>query len=333
MNEFRLALQAHPRKRVPLDDLRRHYFSLYPEAQNSPERGALLLEALRALSVQGAIALPAAASWERAGAPPLPLWVTLVRELPSTASQDHTDVTWCPELGFWPQLRRSQLDVLRSINDFLLRRRGDFMQVPIKERSLEIFGDEKRLDALCDGDALFGGQLPLRTIGCFRVPQPLPYRVADAPGKPLLVVENHNTFWSFGEWNQTALQYAAVVFGGGLNFRLTGRALGQAALETRAVGAEYFGDLDLKGVSIPVDFNRTTEPGALQVSAALRLYRWLLSHGARVQKPQCKTFPAGLAAQWLGADLATELEADWAAGLWIPQEAMGTEQLSGHPCF
>lgn len=326
MSEFLQLLLSLPGKRVPLDDLRRHYFALYPDVQNSPDRGALLLQALKELAANGALALPAAASWERAGSPPLPLWVTLKKSARPEAA-DHSEVTWLPQLGFWPELRPSQLSALRPINDFLLRRQGSFLTVPIKERSLEIFGDEKRLDNMCSGDALFGGRLQLSAIGCFRVPQPLPYRKVDEPGKPALIVENHDTYWSFGEWNQTARQYSAVVYGGGENFRLTGRALHHALHETGASRAEYFGDLDPKGVSIPLDFNRTVEPGYPTVTAALPLYRWLLSNGVRRSKPGCSTFAAGIAAAWLNAELADELEAVWVKGEWLPQEALGTEQL------
>ncbi|MGQ0599825.1 Wadjet anti-phage system protein JetD domain-containing protein [Aquabacterium sp.] len=327
MSDFLTALQAYPRKRVPLEDLRHRYFALYPDVQNSPERGAMLLAELQSLAAQGVLILPAADSWEKIGVPPLPKWVTLIRERAPQDLPDLANVVWAPELGFWTELRPAQLAALLPINEFLLRRRGAFMRVPIKERSLEIYGDEKRLDAMCTGDTLFSGKLPLERIGCFRVPQPLPYRVADAPGHPVLVVENHNTYWSFGEWNHTVRRYAAVIYGGGQNFRLTGRALDQAMRETQAVGAEYFGDLDPKGVSIPLDFNRTVEPGFTEVTPAISLYRWLLTNGVRREKSECRSFAAGLAPQWLDAAMAVELESLWSAGLWLPQEALGIEQL------
>lgn len=113
-----------------------------------------------------------------------------------------------------------------------------------------------------------GGKLPLRTIGCFRVPQPLPYRSIEAQGKPLLVVENHKTYWSMAEWNERVRRYVAVVYGDGENFRLTGRALAQAAEETNASSAEYFGDVDPKGLCIPIDFNHSCSDVGLEVIAA-----------------------------------------------------------------
>ncbi|MFT3804042.1 MAG: DUF2220 family protein [Burkholderiaceae bacterium] len=327
MSTFLETLLSSPRKRVLLDELRQNYFSLYPDVQNSPDRSVMLLKALKELEADGTISLPAAGSWEQTGSPPLPLWVTLKSSPRFKVSVNHDDVTWAPELGFWPELKPSQLSALRPINDFLLRRRGALSSVPIKERSLEIFGDEKRLDNMCAGDFLFGGRLPLSVISCFRVPQPLPYRKVDTHGKPILVIENHNTYWSFSEWNEITRRYTAIIYGGGENFRLTGRALRQAMHETGASSAEYFGDLDPKGVSIPLDFNRSVEPGYPTVSAALPLYRWLLANGVRREKLECATYAVGLAAAWLDAELAAELELVWSEGMWLPQEALGTEQL------
>lgn len=328
MTEFLKLLQAGTRKRVLLAELRQHYFSLYPDVQNSPDRGARLLEALRQLEAAGALSLPAAGSWERVGVPPLPQWVLLTREPKAAPSKDLRGVTWAPELGFWPELRPGQLETLVPINEFLLRRRGRLMVVPVKERSLEIFGNEKRLDGMCTGDSLFSGRLQLSALGCFRVPQPLPYRLADAPGRPVLVVENHNSFWSFGEWNHQAKRYSAVVYGSGEAFRLTGRALQQVLREVDGIGAEYLGDLDPKGVRIPGDFNRAAEPGSPQVRPAVAFYRWLLAHGVRRHRPECAAFDAASAAGWLGADLAAPVTGLWQTEHWIPQEALGFEQLS-----
>lgn len=328
MSEFLKLLQAGRRKRVPLEELRRHYFSLFPEVQNSPDRGARLLDALRELETAGALSLPAAGSWEKLGAPPLPLWVLLKREPNAEARQNLRGVTWVPELGFWTELRPGQLEALFAINEFLLRRRGTLLAVPIKERSLEIFGDEKRLDGMCAGDSLFGGRLPLSTLGCFRVPQPLPYRLADAPGKPVLVVENHNSFWSFGEWNHTAKRYAAIVYGSGEAFRLTGRALRQVLHEVSGVGALYLGDVDPKGIGIPLDFNRAAAADEPKVTPALEWYAWLLANGHQRERPECQSADGEAAASWVGPDVGAAIAELWRAGRWIPQEALGFEQLS-----
>lgn len=328
MSDFLKMLQRGTRKRVMLSELRQHFFSSYPDVQNSPDRGARLLEALRQLEAVGALSLPAAGSWEKIGVPPLPQWVLLKREIKTVTSKDLRGVTWAPELGFWPDLRSGQLEAMLPINEFLLRRRGCLMVVPIKERSLEIYGDEKRLDAMCTGDGLFGGRLHLNTLGCFRVPQPLPYRMADAPGKPVLVVENHNSFWSFGEWNQQTRCYSAVVYGAGEAFRLTGRALQAVLHQVAGSGAEYLGDLDPKGIRIPVDFNHSAEIGSPRVRPAQVLYQWLLTYGVRRHRPECASFDVVNTTEWLGTELAAQIIELWQNEHWIPQESLGFEQLS-----
>jgi len=194
---------------------------------------------------------------------------------------------------------------------------------------LEIFGDEKRLDAMRTGDTLFTGRMPISTIGAFQVPLPLPYRLANAPGKPVLILENHNSFWSFGEWNHEAKRYSAVVYGAGEAFRSSGRALDQVLREVAGVGAEYLGDLDPTGIRIPLDFNRSVGTEDTRVEPALEFYRWLLENGVRRMKtlePEHGS-AAGVAREWLGADLGEILVKLWGGGSWIPQEALGLEIL------
>lgn len=327
--DFHSRLQQSSRKRIPLDDVRRMFFEARPELVASPTRGAQLLEALRVLEDARLIQLPAAGSWERLGNPPLPNWIQLTRDSSTDEREDYSAIPWVPELGFWPELKPTALESAKAINDFLLRRRGTFRPVPIKERSLEIFGDEKRLDAMRTGDTLFTGRMPLSTIGAFQVPLPLPYRLADAPGKPVLILENHNSFWSFGEWNHEARRYSAVVYGAGEAFRSSGRALDQVLREVEGIGAEYLGDLDPTGIRIPLDFNRSIGPGDTPVAPALEFYGWLLAHGMRRTKtlePEHGS-TASVAREWLGLELGENLVKLWAGGHWVPQEALGFEVL------
>lgn len=327
---FLKALEAGTRKRVALEEVRRAFFAAHPEAVTDPSRNALLLERLRALEEAGALTLPAAGSWEKVGNPPLPNWVQVTRNVAPAPTVDYVAVPWVPELGFWPELKPPALEAARVINDFLLRRRTTLTMVPIKERSLDIFGDEKRLDTLraSGGDSLFSGRLPLSALGAFVVPSPLPYRTADAAGKPVLIVENHNSFWSFGEWNQQTRHYAAVVYGSGKAFQGSGNALEQVLLEVGGVGAQYLGDLDPAGVRIPLEFNRTRTGGCSTVTPALELYRWLLENGRRRALEEQQAGLRHLANDWLGAELGADLAALWDAGQWIPQESLGFERLT-----
>lgn len=154
------------------------------------------------------------------------------------------------------------------------------------------------------------------------------YRQADAPGRQVLVVENHNSFWSFGEWNHETKVYAAVVYGAGEAFRSTGAALGQVLREVEGVGAQYLGDLDIKGVRIPVEFNHSAREGSPKVAPALDWYAWLLANGTRRKRPECASSARSDADAWLGPELGTRVHHMWQAGQWIPQESLGYEQLA-----
>jgi len=330
---FLKMLETGPRKRVTLEEVRRAFFTAHPEAVTDPGRNALLLERLRTLEGAGSLKLPAAGSWEKVGNPPLPNWVQVIRNEAPAPVVDYAAVPWVPELGFWPELKPPALEAARAINDFLLRRRTTLTMVPIKERSLAIFGDEKRLDSLraSGSDRLFGGRLQLSVLGAFVVPSPLPYRMANAAGQPVLIVENHNSFWSFGEWNQQTRRYAAVVYGSGKAFQGSGNALEQVLLEVGGVGAQYLGDLDPAGVRIPLEFNRTHTGGCTTVTPAIELYRWLLENGQRRPLEERKEGLGHLADDWLGSELGADLAVLWDAGQWIPQESLGFEQLTQVP--
>lgn len=207
-------LRSRRRKRKTLEEVRAAFFALRPEQAANPERNAHLLAELDQMATTNRILMPvrSGGGWEVRGSPPLPLWIQVIDEVAATGREDYSDVAWVPELGCWSELKPSSLPAAKDINDFLLKRRGPLTLVSIKERSLEIFGDEKRLDVLRIGNSLFGGRLTLATIGAFAVPFPLAHRSSGVAGLPILVVENHNTFWSIGEWNETVKRYSAVVY-------------------------------------------------------------------------------------------------------------------------
>jgi Uncharacterized protein conserved in bacteria C-term(DUF2220) len=328
LNErFALVLRGSRRKRIPLEAIRLSFREAHPELHGNPESDRLLLEALRELADGGVVALPAERSWERFGNPAMPKWVSLVRSsMPPTL--DWATVPWVPELGFWVDLQPRQLEAARAINEFLLRRRGALVPVPLNERSAEIFGDEKRLASLTSGESLFGGRLPLRIIGAFHVATPLPYRAASAPGRPVLIVENHHSYWSFGEWNSKEKRYAAIVYGSGHEFAKSGIAIDQVLTETGATGAEYFGDLDENGLAIPADFSaRRAAADLSSIRPAEPLYAWLLAHGKRQSVAGFHKAPPERALHWLPIELRAEARMLLEAGSRIAQECLGYEVL------
>jgi len=109
---------------------------------------------------------------------------------------------WESDLRFCADARLSvSFEELEKIDHFLKHGGRNRLLVPIKERSLEIFGDEKRLDELYRGSALFDtDRLTLESLRCFVVPEPLAWARGPEPSKPLIVLENVATWDSYRRW-------------------------------------------------------------------------------------------------------------------------------------
>ena len=333
MSSFGDELRALGKRRIGLPELRAAWLRAHPEARDQPEQRRLLLDALRGLESEGLIDLPKR-GWDTSGSPALPRTASL-----RNASRDRrarTPQAWLPALAFAADerhpVRRADL---QAVNAYLLSVRGrEPVPAPTRERSLQVFGDEKRLDDLRKGDpALFEGRVTLADLHCYPVAPPLPHETPPkrVPGRPILVLENYHSWDSFRRWNREAALYAAIAYGGGNAFRQGAGNIDDLAASTLAKGAMYLGDLDPAGARILVGVNRRRQSeGRAVLSPHRGLYRWLLAHGRRnplERTPEnaeidglVDVFPAGL---------ARALAELWSAGQRIPQESFGIEQLSG----
>lgn len=318
------ALRSSSRKRIELRKLRILWIEHNPELTQHPNRDSLLLEALQAGDEQGVLKLPSPRSFERIGNPAMPMFITVVIETISVTKTDWSAVSWMPELGFWMHLTEREKVTAKVINDWLICRKGRFMIVPLRERSLEIFGDEKYLDGRVRSNTLFRGRLALSAIGARKVDFPLPYRYQPGePSRPVLVVENHHTFFSLGEWNAKAHRYAAIVYGSGSAITSSGTALDEVIREVEGDGAEYFGDLDPEGVLIPLRYNLSHET---QLNPAIWLYQKLLSIGRYRPLPILYSGDNLAVTAWV-PELVQEIHGLWNEGRCLPQEGVGLEQL------
>jgi hypothetical protein len=241
------------------------------------------------------------------------------------------EFAWCSELGFVHDTRVSlPFEDLRRLHDFFVKGGSARRVIPIKERSLEIFGDEKRLD-LVAATTLFGeGRLTLEHLRCFVVAEPLGWRRGPTNSGPLLVLENAATWDSFCRWNERAHQFSAVVYGGGNRFA---DSVGFIAEIFREVGGSrplvYFGDLDVAGLRIPQRASlRAQRLGLPAVAAHLVSYRWLLRKAAE------RSQPAGTdevirreECDWL-SDCAEEAWGVLSHGHRLAQEHLGADVLA-----
>ena len=185
--------------RLELDAVRQAFQHVHPELAATPSSRGKLRELLDILQLDERIELPRGRDlWDVSALPPLPRWVKLPRETVAAERPDLRAIPWSPELRFLATTRVfvSLADLLK-LQEFFARGGRERPLVPIKERSLEIFGDEKRLDRLARGSALFGeGRLTPETLRCFIVPEPLPWTAGPNPSGPTLVIENTATWHS-----------------------------------------------------------------------------------------------------------------------------------------
>ncbi len=239
------------------------------------------------------------------------------------------EFSWAPELAFVPVAKLNLLfSELRLLNEFFKAQRKR-VPAPIKERSLQIFGDEKRLDQLLRSSALFQeGRLTLEMLRCFIVAEPLPWMPGPTNIGPVLVIENAATWHSYRQWNSKRQAFSAVVYGCGNRFVDSVTAMKDifAALDgVRQVF--YFGDLDPRGLSIPQEASaRALASGLPPIEPHLWSYRQLLMLGEGRSQPYDGTPPATCLCDWLG-EVGEAARQILAAGQRLPQEYVGWEFL------
>ena len=272
--------------------------------------------------------------WDASGHPELPRTASLC--VAARSPRTRAPRAWLPALAFAADERHpGRRADLQAINTFLVSVYGmNLLSVPTKERSLQIFGDEKRLDELRKGgSALFEGRISLDDLKCYPVAPPLPYETPGrgAPGRSMLVLENYHSFDSFRRWNQEKMLYAAIVYGGGNAFRQGAGNLEDLIARTRADDAIYLGDLDPAGVQILIGVNdRRRVEGRAPLRPHRGLYRWLLAHGHRCPMEAApRDELAHRLREVFPADIVTALLELWSRRERVPQESFGLEQLGG----
>jgi hypothetical protein len=326
-------LGAHGKKRLTIHEVTVAFREAFPEHAQAPDVRSRVLTALRELEGDGVLELPKRGrGWDHSGRPALP--GTVLLKVSATATEPERRDAWVPELSFAPTVaNRSRLEVLRRINAFLIRRRGSLLvPVPVAERSLEIFADEKRLQKLIQPDGtLFERRLSLEVLGAYQVKPPLVHEASESAltGCPLLIIENVATFESFRRWNRKVGAYSSVVLGNGNSLSQWHVSLDDLASELGTSSLFYFGDLDPHGIEIIWNVNRARiDSGVPLLAPHAPLYSWLLKHGVR-RAGNTKILPKHrpIVEEVFEPSMACQVMELWASGKIVPQESYGTEQL------
>ena len=239
---------------------------------------------------------------------------------------------WEAQLAF---LRESRLNIpfteLRQLNDFLKRGTAGRDIVPIKERSLQIFGEEKRLDVLADSVLFREGRLDLqRDLLCKVVGAPLAWKrgPASSSAQSAIVIENAATWHSYARWNQKRALFSAVVYGGGNAFVNGVASIADIFSELGGpCRLLYFGDLDPQGLLIPQEASARAQAASLPtVEPHLWSYRQLLTLGSGRGQSWEGEPPSSTLCDWLG-ELAEPARQLFAANERLAQEHVGWEFL------
>ena len=239
---------------------------------------------------------------------------------------------WEPQLAF---LREARVNIsfgeLFQLNDFIRRGGKDRELVPIKERSLQIFRDEKRLDMLL-GTVLFReGRLDSkRDLRCEVIGVPLAWKrgPASAASQPVIVIENAATWHSYCRWNSDRALFSAVLYGDGNRFADSVRYLPDIFAELGGCRRVlYFGDLDPQGLVIPQEASaRLQAAGLPAIEPHLWSYQALLDFGEGCSQPWEGEAPSSSLCDWL-VECSEPARRLFETGRRLAQEHVGWEFL------
>jgi Wadjet protein JetD, C-terminal len=326
---------ARGRKRVVAHDYRQVFAKMCP-ILSPPEARTKLAGWLSLLVETDDIVLPKGRRlYDRSGSGDLPAWVELVRpgELTEQLPVDPEIYAWAPELRFACTIHDArQLHILLRVQQFLADGGRQRPLIPVKERSVELFGKEKRLEMMRNGTLFLPGRLSFELLRCFPVPPPMVWESSPADGvpRPVIVLENHSTYHSFHRWNQDSRVFAAVVYGSGDALKTSAPGLAEVVRSLSWDGRFfYFGDIDPEGFLIPLAASAALSTVELSGLTAHRgCYLRLLERANHASLPSGGklALPQGCKA-WLGNDLASKIEDWFDRGVRVPQELVGWDQL------
>jgi hypothetical protein len=332
----RLLETAGGRKRVLAHDYRAAFAEMCP-ALPPPEARTKIAGWLSLLAETGDIVLPRGKRlYDRSESGDLPAWVELDRpgELSEPLPVDPESFAWAPELRFAYTVHDArQLRVLLRVQQFLADGGRQRSMIPVKERSVELFGREKRLEMIKNSALFLPGRLSLELLRCFSAPPPIVWESSPAVGKPrpVLVLENHSTYHSFSRWNQESRVFTAVVYGSGDALKTSAIGLVEVVRSLSWDGRLfYFGDIDPEGLLIPLAASATLSTVEMPpLTAHQGCYQRLLDRAAHVSLPSGAKLDLSADCQaWLGKELASKVGNWFERGIRLPQELVGWDQLN-----
>lgn len=337
VGRFAEILRAHRGKRIPENEIWDAFAQAFPYRPMGVAEREWLRSALNALADEGVLTLPAERStyWDRSIDPPLPQLVTRI-DAPVQRSESWRGDAWHPLLSWvsgMPRLAEDQVFFLQRIQDALVA--GSLRTpAPVRYRSLQLTGDEKRLERHMT-TVLFGeGRLSVEMLNLYHDVLPLAWERV-GPGGAVLVFENSAPF-SVARDVLSAMErppYGIVAYGAGRCFIQSVEHLLSINCEVSSI--DYVGDLDEPGLEIAKGAGETARrTGALPVlRPALGLHKMMITAAERFghangwPDPKRTSLANPSAADVLPPDVRSRVLAVIAAGHRIPEEVLGPEEM------
>jgi hypothetical protein len=326
---WQVLVNSYPQRvRFRLDELLSSLRLAFPYQEGELDARKRLLAILQELDNRGMLRLPKASNrraYDHSERVPLPRFVTRIDQPRALPDQKRM---WRPELAFANNVAEAWHDTLTLIQKWLRNGGTTAPPIALRERSVEIFGDEKYLDGLLGTQLFSPGRLTLDLLRCYlpSVPICVASIPADGQERPLLVLENVTTFDTLRRWNEQHRRYFAVAFGGGTAFVSSCRSLSPYLCRPGCSGTVfYFGDVDPKGLWIPL--RAATESG-ITVRADESLYLILFQAAKRkvVVRREPLSYQPGLL-DWLPAALRRPTAEYFESGRRLPQELISIHDL------
>lgn len=281
---------------------------------------------LEALKADGRVKLPAGRNlWDYGARAPIPLWISVVRETTDAVNWSYRTHPWHPALGFVADLKFLPNSAqLLALDRWLRSMPDDEPLVPIKERSWEIFGEEKKLEGLVATKLFDRDRLTLETLRCYIVAHVPVHRVFPEGAPVLIISENEAGFDSLCRAAAEFGAFRAVVYGNGLAIEKAVDFLARFVVEQQVSECLYVGDVDEAGLAISYRLNAAISRASL---SGIGVKPWVAAYAHMLNVVDVGNPPELSTEEWLPSALHAKAAALMSEGKRVAQESCGWKQI------
>ena len=166
----------------------------------------------------------------------------------------HEKLAWCKTSSYTDS---NMLDKMKIINTFFVNMKDDEPYIPIKERSILLFGHERMLDDISKSRVFMTGNLTMGMLRCYRTWLPIVHETFEPSLGRTIIIENRDTFFSFCKAcsELSPSPYKHVIFANGTSIYDSIAGIKEMSLDRDEI--EIFCDIDALGMEIPIRLQET----------------------------------------------------------------------------